>query len=173
MLAWSFGEIELVSHVLTMLSHLIQACTFEGVDTNGDERVKVPSMKPSLFLVSKAFLNTRAQAAEFSPPINGCVTRTKLGFSTWCKNRRSSIRESCEEEEDGFIDVEASVEPFAFVVEAIDGNWRMNFPRIEFSQEQKRFSRENWEKEKLKLKEMQNPTGIQEFALIPYHRIKD
>ena len=59
-LAWSFGETELVSHVPTMLSHLIQACTFEGVDTNDDERVKVPSMNPSLFLVSKAFITARA-----------------------------------------------------------------------------------------------------------------
>ena len=63
MLAWSFGETELVSHVPTMLSHLIQAYTFEGVDTYSDERVKVPSINPSLFLVSKAFLTARAQAA--------------------------------------------------------------------------------------------------------------
>ena len=63
MLAWSFGETELVSHVLTILSHLIHACTFEGVDTYSDERVKVPSINPSLFLVSKAFLTARAQAA--------------------------------------------------------------------------------------------------------------
>ena len=50
------------------------------------------------------------------------MTRTRLGFSAWCKNRGSSIGDSFEEE-DGFIDVEASVEPFAFVAEAIDGDW--------------------------------------------------
>ena len=62
MLATSFGETELVNHVPTMLLHLIHACTAEGVDTNGDEKVRVPSMNPNLFLVSKAFLIARAQA---------------------------------------------------------------------------------------------------------------
>ena len=47
------------------------------------------------------------------------------------QNRGSFIGDSCEDEEDGFTDVEASVEPFAFVAEAIDGKWRMNFPRTE------------------------------------------
>ena len=60
MLAWSLGETKLVNQVPTMLSHLIQAYTIEGEDINGDERVRVPSMNPNLFLVSKAFLTTRA-----------------------------------------------------------------------------------------------------------------
>jgi len=54
------GETELVNQVPTMLSHLIHACTAEGEDTNGDERVRVPSMNPNLFLVSEAFLTVRA-----------------------------------------------------------------------------------------------------------------
>ena len=45
-----------------MLSHLIQAYTAEGEDTNGDERVRVLSMNPNLFLVSKAFLTAQAHA---------------------------------------------------------------------------------------------------------------
>ena len=61
-LAWSLGEIEFVNYVPTILSHLIQAWTAEGVDTNGDDKVSVPSMKPKLFLVSKAFLTACAQA---------------------------------------------------------------------------------------------------------------
>ena len=36
----------------------------KGVDTNGDERVKVPSMKPNLFFVSKAFLTNQAQVGN-------------------------------------------------------------------------------------------------------------
>ena len=61
MLAWILGDIEFVNHVPTMLSHLIQAWMAKGVDTNGDEKVKVPSMKPNLFFVSKAFLTDQAQ----------------------------------------------------------------------------------------------------------------
>ena len=60
-LAWSLEETEFVNQVPTILSHLIQAWTAEGMDTNGDDKVSVPFMKPSLFLVSKAFLTTRAQ----------------------------------------------------------------------------------------------------------------
>ena len=62
MLAWSFEETELVNQVPTMLSHLIYACTDEGVEINGDERVRVPSTNPNLFLVSNAFLTAQAQA---------------------------------------------------------------------------------------------------------------
>ena len=46
----------------TILSHLIQAWTAKGVDTNGDDKVSVKLMNPSLFLVSRAFLTARAQA---------------------------------------------------------------------------------------------------------------
>ena len=45
-----------------MLSHLIHACTDEGVEINGDERVRVPSTNLNLFLVSNAFLTAQAQA---------------------------------------------------------------------------------------------------------------
>ena len=61
-LAQNLGEIEFVNQVPTILSHLIQAWIAEGVDTNGDDKVSVPSMNPSLFLVRKAFLTTCAQA---------------------------------------------------------------------------------------------------------------
>ena len=62
MLAWSFEETKLVNQVPTILSHLIHACTEEGLEINGDERVRVSSTNPNLFLVSKAFLTARAQA---------------------------------------------------------------------------------------------------------------
>ena len=39
----------------TILSHLIQAWTAKGVDTNGDDKVSVPSMKPSLFFGEQSF----------------------------------------------------------------------------------------------------------------------
>ena len=148
MLAWSFGETELVNQVPTMLSHLIHACTVEGVDTNGDERVKVPSMNPNLFLLSTTFLTARAQAEQFSPPVKGYVTSTKLGLSAWCKNRGSSIGESCKEE-DGFSGAEPLVESFVVVVvaaEAIIGK------RRNFSQKQSVFlekiekEKKNWRK---------------------------
>ena len=61
-LAWNIlEEIELVSHVPTMLSQLIQAWIVDGDDTNGDDRVNVPSMNPetNLFLASKIFLTER------------------------------------------------------------------------------------------------------------------
>ena len=60
--AWSFGETKLVSQVPTMLSHLIQAWIVEGVDTNGDDKVRESSINANLFLVSKAFLTARAHA---------------------------------------------------------------------------------------------------------------
>ena len=67
------------------------------------------------------------------------------------KNRGSSIGDSCEEE-DGFTDVEASIEPFAFVAEAIDGDWRLKnqLPKNKiFSRTEKDFL-ETIEKEKKK-----------------------
>ena len=147
MLAWSFGE---SNQVPTMLSHLIHACTAEGVDTNGDERVRVPSMNPNLLLVSTAFLTTWAQVEKFSPPVKGYVTSTKLGFSAWCKNRGSSIGESCKEE-DGFSGAEPLVESFVVVVvaaKAIVGK------RRKFSQKQC-FSRENWKRNWRKCKTLE------------------
>ena len=54
-LAWILGEIELVIQVPTISSHRIQAWIFDGVDTNGDDKVKEPLVKPSLFWASKAF----------------------------------------------------------------------------------------------------------------------
>ena len=61
-LAWILGETELISQVPTMLSHLIQAwIDYEDV-TNGDDKVDVPSAKPSLLSASKVFWTKWAQA---------------------------------------------------------------------------------------------------------------
>ena len=86
------------------------------------------------------------------------MTRTRLGFSTWCKNRGLSIGDSWEE--DGFTDVEASVEPFVFVTEVIYDNWclknQLQLP------ENKIFSRteKNFLGKLRKMKENAKPTGI-------------
>ena len=81
----------------------------------------------------------------------GCVTNTKLGFSACCKNRGSSIGESCEEGH-GFSGTEPLVEPVVFVfvaAEAIDDEEK------EFSQKTKCFP-EKTEK-KLKRKQKKKP----------------
>ena len=51
------------------------------------------------------------------------MTRTVLGFFVWCKNRGSSIGESCEEETGTLSDVE----PFVAAVETIIDKTRRNF----------------------------------------------
>ena len=54
------------------------------------------------------------------------MTRTVVGLFVWCKNKGSSISESCEEEEDAF----SVAEPFVVAVEAIvKKKWRIFFKR--------------------------------------------
>jgi len=55
-LAWIFGEIELIIQVPTILSAQIQAWIAEGESTIGDDKVRERSMKPSLFLAMRDFL---------------------------------------------------------------------------------------------------------------------
>ena len=94
-----------------------------------------------------------------SLPIKGCVIRTVLGLSARCKNRGSSIGESCEDEDVAFSDVVALL--------SCSGShccqWRI------FLEKGSNFLRENWEKVKKNLK---NPR-IWEFALIPYNEMKN
>lgn len=61
-LAWIFGENELIFQVPTILSERIQAWIVDGVFTNGEDKFKVSSMNPNLFLASKAFQIDLAQA---------------------------------------------------------------------------------------------------------------
>ena len=153
-LAWSFGDTELVNQVPTILSLLIQAWTIEGVDTNGDDKVREPSINPYLFLVSKAFLTARAHVEYFSPPIKGCVTRTVLELSAWCKNRGSSIGESCEGKDGAFSLALALLS----CSRSHCWQWRI------FLEKRKNFLKENWEK-------VWTLDKIWEFALILYQRI--
>ena len=62
------------------------------------------------------------------------MTRTVLGLSAWCKNKGSSIGESCEEEEGAF----SVAEPFVVVAEAIVNKNKRNFIKGK-----RRVSREN------------------------------
>ena len=61
MLAWIFRETELIIQVPTILSAWIQTWIADGEFTTGDNKVRVPSMKPSL-LAMRNFLADRAQA---------------------------------------------------------------------------------------------------------------
>ena len=62
MLAWSFGDTELIIQVPTILFARIQAWIVAGESTIGDDKVREPSMKPSLFLAMRDFLMDQAQA---------------------------------------------------------------------------------------------------------------
>ena len=108
----------------------------EGVDTNGDERVKVPSMKPNLFFVSKAFL-----------------TRTMLVLSPWWRNKGSSIGDSYVE-----VVVSAVVARRDESAEAIDEKGKFFEWRKENFQETKC----NWKKNFKKWSEIEENVELEE-----------
>ena len=62
MLAWIFGETKLIIQVPTILSTWIKTWIADGEFIIGDNKVREPSMKPSLFLAMRNFLIDRAQA---------------------------------------------------------------------------------------------------------------
>ena len=64
-LAWIFGETELIIQVPSILSTRIQAWMVEEESTIGEDKVREPSMKPSLFLAMRDFLTIEPKQDSF------------------------------------------------------------------------------------------------------------